>query len=117
MYRPLLQQGGQTIAAVVDDAPWFDIGTPRRYLAASRALCGGTAIGAGSVVEGEARDSIIWEDCYIGPGVVLESCIVGNGVELRGPTDLRNAIVCRDEPAIPRDEPYEFRNGLVIASI
>jgi len=70
-----------------------------------------------SVIEGDVRDSVVWDDCYIGRGVVLESCIVTDGVELRTPMRLQKAIICRDEPAIPRDPSYRFENGLVIASI
>src|SRR5213592_1254354 len=52
LYQSLLQHGEPIAAVVDDDAPWFDIGTPRRYLSASRALCGENAVGARSVVEG-----------------------------------------------------------------
>ena len=101
VYKPLLQRG-ETIAAVVDDAPWFDIGTPRRYLAASRALCG--------------EDSAVWEGSNVTEGVTLESCIVAHGVELtRG--SFRNLLICRDDPAIPRDFDAHFENGLVLRAI
>jgi ADP-glucose pyrophosphorylase len=59
----------------------------------------------------------VWDDCFIGRGVVLESCIVAHGVELRGDMHLQNAVICRDDPRIPRDEKYRFENGLVIACI
>ncbi len=38
VYQPLIDSGRETIAGVVDDGPWFDIGTPRRYMTASRTL-------------------------------------------------------------------------------
>jgi mannose-1-phosphate guanylyltransferase len=115
VYQPLVASGRETIAAIVDDNPmWFDIGTPHRYLTASRAF--GTMIG-NSVVEGEVRNTVVWDDCYIGREVVLQSCIVTHRVEIRTPMRLQNAIVCRDEPAIPRDSNYRFENGLVIAQI
>src|SRR5205085_11646324 len=38
VYQPVLDDGREEIAAVVDDGPWFDIGTPQRYMTASRAL-------------------------------------------------------------------------------
>ena len=114
VYVPILEHGNEKIAAVVDDDPkWFDIGTPQRYLAASRAL--GSMIGK-STVEGDARDTVVWDGCFIGKWVRLESCIVAHGVELRGEMQLRNAIICRDDPAIPRDPAYRFENGLVIAT-
>ena len=93
---------------------WFDIGTPQRYLAASHAI--GNPIGK-SVIEGEVRDTVVWDGCYIGRGVTLESCIVAHGVEIRAPMRLQNAIICRDHAAIPRDPSYRFENGLVIACI
>jgi NDP-sugar pyrophosphorylase family protein len=38
VYQPQLDAKRETIAAVVNDGLWFDIGTPQRYLSASRAL-------------------------------------------------------------------------------
>jgi mannose-1-phosphate guanylyltransferase len=95
LYQLLLQRG-EPIAAVVDDAPWFDIGTPRRYLAASRALCGENVVGERSVVEGTMRDSVVWNDCRIAAGVTLESCIVTHGVELVEPAHHREELITRD---------------------
>jgi NDP-sugar pyrophosphorylase family protein len=97
------------LAGVVDDGPWFDIGTPQRYLEAS----GGTTIGARSMVEGTLNDSVVWDDCHIARGVVLNQCIVANGVELEEPVEITRAIICRDNPAIPPE--YPRRNGLVIS--
>jgi NDP-sugar pyrophosphorylase family protein len=115
VYQPLLADGSEKIAAVVDDHPtWFDIGTPQRYLVASRAF--GQMIG-NSVIEGDVRDTVVWDDCYIGRGVVLESCIVTHGVEMRTPTRVQNAVICKDDPAIPRDPSYRFETGLVIAPL
>ena len=112
VYKPLLESGSETIASEIDDDPmWFDIGTPQRYLAASRAM--GKTIGD-SIVEGEVRDSVIWDHCYIARGVTLETCIVAHGVEIRTPMHLRNAIICKDDPAIPRDPQYRFEDGLVM---
>ena len=115
VYKPLLESGSETLAAVVDDSLWFDIGTPQRYLEASRSMPNCAAIGARSTVEGEVRNSVIWDDCRIGRGVKLESCIVAHGVTIASPTRLQNAIVCRDDAFIPRDGGYRFENGLVIA--
>ena len=97
------------LAGVVDNGPWFDIGTPRRYLEAS----GGTTIGARSVVDGTLNDSVVWDDCHIARGVVLNQCIVAHGVELEHPVEVTRAIICRDHPAIPPE--YPRRNGLVIS--
>jgi mannose-1-phosphate guanylyltransferase len=147
VYRPLLGSGREAIAGVIDDGPWFDIGTPQRYLAASRALLeltiGGqvelarhsriegqsimhdsargratrSSVGARSTIEGEVRDSVVWDDCRIAPGIVLDSSIVAHGVELAEPMELGNALICRDDPAIPREAGYRYERGLVIANI
>lgn len=145
-YQPLLAEGREPLAGVIDDGLWFDIGTPRRYLAASRALIDATvrgevaiargsqvrggsivddtatagavtrsSIGAFSVVEGDVRDSAIWDDCTIGPGTMIERCIVGHGVTLTGDVELRDSIIVRDDPAIPRQ--MERRGGLVIVGV
>jgi NDP-sugar pyrophosphorylase family protein len=88
------------VAGVVDDGPWFDIGTPQRYLEAN----GGTTIGARSVVEGTLQNTAVWDDCHIGRGVVLTDCIVAHGVDLSGGIELSRSMICRGE------------EGLVIAS-
>src|SRR3954454_18098405 len=38
VYQPLIDSGSERIAGVVDDGLWFDIGTPQRYMTASRTL-------------------------------------------------------------------------------
>jgi len=149
VYQPLLQTNRETIAGVVDDGLWFDIGTPQRYLSASRALleaivgggvaapddsrvrgdslvarsaaAGGTlvrsTVGARSVVKGELHDTTVWDDCAIGGNARLESCVVAHGVELSGHIELRNTLICCDDPAIPHDPHYERRDGMVIVPI
>lgn len=97
---------------VVDDPFWFDIGTPQRYLGATRAMLGndslidptakvnGTAtrsvVGARSIVDGTLTDSVVWDDCRIGANVRLSSCIVAHGVEL-AEGDFANTIICKGE--------------------
>jgi NDP-sugar pyrophosphorylase family protein len=111
-YIPSLTAGRERLAGVVDDGLWFDIGTPQRYLAASQALLAamvrgelpatagsrivgdsllhesarGAAVrstaGARSAIDGDVRDSILFDDVRVGAGVVVERCIVSHGVEL-----------------------------------
>ncbi len=115
VYKPVLESGRETLAGVVDDGLWFDIGTPQRYLSASQSIPNCAAVGARSTVEGDVRNSVIWDDCRIGRGVSLQSCIVEHGVTIDSPMRLQNAIVCRDDVSIPRDAGYQFESGLVIA--
>jgi len=119
VYAHILEN--DTVAGTVDDnARWFDIGTPQRYLAASRALCGDAIIGARSVVEGTLHDSVVWDDCHIAAGVELTNCIVAHDVALTRPMRLENTIVCRDETSIPPDSTsgstWRREEGLVFAS-
>jgi NDP-sugar pyrophosphorylase family protein len=147
VYQPLLDSRKETIAGVVDDGLWFDIGTPQRYLAATHSLLDAilraeavppessrvhgdsladrsaalsgpvvrSTIGARTVVNGELRDSAVWDDCVIGAGAKLERCIVAHGVEIPPGVDLTNALICREDPAIPAD--YERRAGFVIVAL
>ena len=92
VYQPLLDSGRETLAGIVDDGFWFDIGTPQRYLSASHArreammrgelappagshidgdsLVHETAtgratrstVGARSALRGDVHDSIVWDD-------------------------------------------------------
>lgn len=140
-YMPVLADGRERLAGVVDDGLWFDIGTPQRYLAASSALLDAmvqgalapvsgsrivasslvhntatgnaahSTIGARSVIEGDVRDCIIWDDCRIARGVKLERCIVGHGVVL-AEGGYCDAVIVRDDPRIPGE--YERRDGLVV---
>jgi NDP-sugar pyrophosphorylase family protein len=75
------------------------------------------AIGERSVVEGEVRDTFVWDDCRVAAGATLDSCIVAHGVRISRARHYRNAIICRDDPAIPRDSGCRFEDGLAIAAI
>lgn len=121
-YIPLLAGQRESLAGVVDDGLWFDIGTPQRYISASRALLEETirgalapvpgsqvqgdsllhdtsrgsvtrsVVGAHSTVEGEVRDSVIWDDCHVMAGAVVEGCIVAHGVQLDA-GEYRNLLI------------------------
>lgn len=140
-YQPAMANG-EHLAGVVDDGLWFDIGKPQRYLSASNALLDAMArgdiapaegsrvtgdslmhtsasghpthstVGARSSVEGDVRESIIWDDCRIARGVTLERCIVGHGVEL-AEGEYRDAVIVRDDPRIPAE--YARVGELIVA--
>lgn len=135
VYQPLLDARTETLAGLVDDGLWFDIGTPQRYLSAMRGLlaadvpkpaaiaadahlrgtCTRSTVGARSIVDGEVGDTAVWDDCTIGEGVKLERCIVAHGVKLEGPLEVSDALICRDDDAIPGD--YERRGGIVFSKL
>ena len=145
VYRPLVESGREPVTASVTDGPWFDIGTPQRYLSASRSLLAltvrgevevhkeshieksciihdsaqgqatGSVIGARSVVEGDVVDSVIWDDCRIARGAHLESCIVSHGVEIKTSMQLSKVMICTESRAISKE--YQVENGLVIVPI
>ncbi|HVS32285.1 MAG TPA: sugar phosphate nucleotidyltransferase [Thermoanaerobaculia bacterium] len=147
VYEPLIESGRETVAGIVDDGPWFDIGTPQRLISAAGSVLDMTmagdipivpgsrltgdcvidetatvlgkvsrsSVGAGSVVKGEVRNSIIGRDCRITGNVVLESCVVGPGVEIRTPMEVRSAIICEEDPGVFREPGYRYERGLVIA--
>ncbi|HEV7427580.1 MAG TPA: NDP-sugar synthase [Thermoanaerobaculia bacterium] len=149
VYQPLIDSGREGIAGVVDDGLWFDIGTPQRYMTASRTLLNqmvrgqlarpnGTRIagdslihdtakvsgaasrsiaGERSVIEGAITDTVIWDDCRIAHGAKLNRCIVAHGVEIASGIELRSVLVCRDDPAVPRDGEHRFEHGLVLRDI
>ena len=73
--------------------------------------------GERSVVEGALTDTVVWDDCRIASGAKLDGCIVAHGVEITAPIELRNVLICRDDPSIPRDGEHRFEHGLVLRDI
>ena len=79
VYGPLLDTKRETIAGVVDDGLWFDIGTPQRYLSASQALLE-------AIVRGDVRppkDSRVRGDCLIANSSTARTSIVRSVVGAR----------------------------------
>ena len=146
VYQPMIAQRKESIAAVVDDGPWFDIGTPQRYITAARdvldmtlagdipvvkgsrimtesvvdqtasihGLAVRSSVGARTFIKGVVRESVIGTNCRIAAGAEIVSCILGDGVEISRPLEISNAVICRDDSDIPRDDNYRYENGLVI---
>jgi NDP-sugar pyrophosphorylase family protein len=141
VYQPMLDARSGTIAGVVDDGLWFDVGTPQRYMSASRGLLqamrqgvlqpptGSTIAGdsllhsssdariaagvAGerSLVSGDVSDSVIWDDCRVDGDI--RRTIVGHGVTLQG--SFSDVMVCVDDSAIPAE--YLRKDGNVVVPI
>jgi mannose-1-phosphate guanylyltransferase len=113
-----------------DHRLWFDTGTPKRLMQANAALLDATlrgevevargsriegdsvvaesargqatrsSIGERSAIEGDVRDSAVWDDCTIGPGVELDRCIVAHGVELRNRGRYRDVLICKQDEVV-----------------
>jgi len=122
LWEPLLEEGAR-IEAVTTGAPWYDLGTPRRYRDA--ATEGGVAprglrwlarewaapdarversarlrrsvVEAGASVGAGARlrRSLVLSGARVGPGAVLEGCVVGFGAEVPAGARVRQRLVCR----------------------
>ena len=112
VYQPLLDAATESLAGIVDRGLWFDIGTLQRYVGASReflaAMVRGelpptdgshleghslvhdsargpatrSIVGARSIIEGAASDSIVWDDCTIAG--TIDRCIVTHGTRVEG---------------------------------
>lgn len=125
VYQPQLDRGEETLAGVVDDGVWFDIGTPQRYTGATRALHEATLRGTvdrarGSRIDG---DSIIDESARITgrlvrsqvgaqsnvEGDLLESVVWDRCRIARG-ARLERCIVAHD---VEINEPLELTDALV----
>jgi mannose-1-phosphate guanylyltransferase len=106
LYEPMLDSG-ERIAACETARPWFDLGTPERYLEGALAWAlerqprrgarclGESAIGAGArlarvVVEGDARvgagarltETLLLQGAEVGAGARLERVLLGPGARV-----------------------------------
>lgn len=115
VYQPVLDSGRETIAGVVDDGLWFDIGTPQRYLTASQALLativrGDVAPPADSRVRG---DSLVDQSARA-TGTLVRSCIGARSL-VRG--ELHDTAVWNDCAIAPgaRLERCIVAHGVEIA--
>ncbi|HXI14372.1 MAG TPA: sugar phosphate nucleotidyltransferase [Thermoanaerobaculia bacterium] len=95
VYIPVLRDGTASIAGIVNDGLWFDIGTPLRYMSASRELLAMMAAGqlapphdssvisrsaslvsSRSQVEGTIDRSVVGENSRIGSASVLSGSAI-----------------------------------------
>lgn len=141
LYRPLLAERG-TLLGVETRRPWFDLGTPQRYL--SGVLAAATQAGVnrlrpgGNWVAPEARVArgarlrrvVVEAGAEIAAGarlervlvlpgarvpgdVVLREVIVGPGVELPGNTVIARRLVTRQLPRVMPPDSASRLGGLV----
>jgi mannose-1-phosphate guanylyltransferase len=125
VYQPLIDSGREQIAGVVDDGLWFDIGTPQRYVAASRTLLDLTVRGRLVPARGThiAGDSL-FDDTAVVTGTMTRS-IAGGRSAIEGTLD--DCVVwddCRIAQGVVLDScvvahgveiasPVELRNVLI----
>ncbi len=142
LYEPLLAEGAR-IQALETSRPWFDLGTPRRYLEAALAwaadpwplnLLRRSAVAVGATVERGARvrASVVERGCRIGSaarverslllprsdvadGGRLRECILGPGVEV-GAGVLERSLVTLPLAGADPERPLA-RGGLVLTSL
>lgn len=119
VYIPILRESRLRISAVIHDGPWFDIGTPLRYLEASRDLLGLIAAGTvaapsgslvvaesaslvaeNAIVESNLSRSVVGTGAVLYPGTRLEESVAWEDSIIGSHAELRQCIVARDV-AIP----------------
>jgi MurNAc alpha-1-phosphate uridylyltransferase len=86
---------------------FVDCGTPSDYLLANlHATGGGSAVGAGAVIEGRITRSVVWPGGYVGPDEHLTEVIrVGRDVTLSAPLSALSGI------HLPRDHDAQAETG------
>lgn len=142
VYQPMLGREVLT-SITDDNRLWFDTGTPKRLMQANATLLDAivrgelqvprdsriegdsvmaesargqvvrSSVGARSVIEGDVRDSAVWDDCHIAAGVELDRCIVAHGVELKRGR-FRDVLICQ---AGGVEGEYLKQDGLAFAAI
>jgi NDP-sugar pyrophosphorylase family protein len=101
VYAPLLRERG-TLAGVLDDGLWFDIGTPKRYMSASRELL--ALITSGQLRAPSGSDavadiqSVIAVDAHTADAIVERSSI-GSGSSIEKGAAVRESSIW-DEASI-----------------
>jgi len=116
VYQPLLDSGREQIAGVVDDGLWFDIGTPQRYVTASRTLLDLTVRGRLA----PARDTHVAGDSLIDDTAIVTGTMTRSVAGARGIIEgtLNDSVVwddCRIAKGVVLDSCV-VANGVEIAT-
>lgn len=94
VYMPLIANRKEIIGGVVDDGPWFDIGTPQRYVSAAASVLDMTLGGSMPVVSGSriVGDSVVHQTATMHGTAVRSS--IGARSFIKG--EVRNSTIGRD---------------------
>lgn len=107
-YMPALAANDATIAGVVSDGMWFDVGTPRRLFDASMSLLemiadhnvgvpDGSRLESGSLTasdaDGEVERSVIGAGCGIASGARVRRSVLLDAVQLAEGADVCGSII------------------------
>ena len=143
LYEPLLANGGK-IGAHDSSRPWFDLGTPRRYLegALDWARRNGSRIGrrswispeatidedatvrrsvveAGVVIEAgvEVDRALVLPDTRVGAGARVRESVLGFAVKLPGGTGVERRMITAARADHPPDDRDSVVGGLVYSPL
>lgn len=115
MYPDLIASRPGSLRVMRTAAEFFDIGTPRDYLATSLKLAAregrGPDRGHGCTIASDAAltDTILWNNVSIGAGASLLRCIAADGVQVpAGAHHVECSLVLRDNKMVA--EPFEPLN-------
>lgn len=107
-YIPALQVRREVLAGVHEDGWWFDIGTPRRLLVATRTMLGLIISGAvappiGSTItarglhaddaRGDAIQSVLGSSCRVAPDALVERSLLLDGAVAHERAVVRDSIL------------------------
>ena len=110
-YVPMLERGERTIAGVVDDGLWFDVGNPWRYLQASRELSAASGRGEGAMprgthvlgegsladessrLEGQVSKSVAGSGVVVEKGATVSDCALWESAHVASGARIESSIV------------------------
>lgn len=115
VYAPVIEAGKETIAGLIHEDLWFDIGTPLRYLSASmqmlRLLQDGSLplppdsrvekdcrvlAGLDSELQGDLQDVVLGRRCRVRKAARVRDSVLWNQVEIGANAFIRNAVLAHD---------------------
>lgn len=116
-YRPAIEKG-ETIAAHVTDANWFELSTIPRYLDISLAMMEGSDVCRGKDCEiaetAFVRDSVLWDKVSIAEDTHLYRTIIADGVTINPGEHFENAAIVRADMVRSSEEiPEKALKGYI----